>query len=58
MLSTLSTKVLDAMNRTGAVIYMRDINNNQFPLHSVSWVEPNLQMALQYKLYLLYKAKI
>ena len=26
-------------------IYMRD-NNNRLPLHSVSWVEPNLQMAL------------
>ena len=22
---------------------MKDINNNQLPLHSVSWVEPNLQ---------------
>ena len=28
--------------------YMRDINNNQLLLlHSVSWVELNLQMALQ-----------
>ena len=50
MLSTLSSKVLDAMN--GAVIYMRDINNNQLSLHSVSWVEPNLPMALRYSIYL------
>ena len=32
--------------------YMRDISNNQLPLHSVSWVEPNLQMALLYNIYL------
>ena len=50
MLSTLSGKVLDAMN--GAVIYIMDINNNQMTLHSVSWVQPNLQMALQYNIYL------
>ena len=30
---------------------MRDINNNQLPLHSVSLVEPNLQMALRYNIY-------
>ena len=36
MLSTLSSKVLDAMS--GAVIYihMRDIKNNKLPLRSVS----------------------
>ena len=50
MLSTLLSKVFDAMNR--AVIYMRDINNNQLPLCSVLWVEPNLQMALCYSIYL------
>ena len=33
-------------------IYLRDINNNQLPLHSVSWAEPNLQMALRYNIYL------
>ena len=31
---------------------MRDINNSQLPLHNVSWVEPNLQLALQYNNYL------
>ena len=31
---------------------MRDINSNKLPLHSVSWVEPNLQMALRYNIYL------
>ena len=36
----------------GGVIYVRDINNNQLPLHSVSWVEHNLQMALRYNTYL------
>ena len=51
MLSTLSSKVLGAMK--GAIMYMRDINNNQLPLHSVSWVEANLQMALRYNIYLL-----
>ena len=30
-------------------IYIRDINNNQLlPLHSVSWVEPNLKIAVRY----------
>ena len=33
-------------------IYMRDMNNNLLPLHSVSWVEPNLQMPLRYNIYL------
>ena len=31
---------------------MTDINSNQLPLHSVSWIEPNLQMALRYNIYL------
>ena len=31
---------------------MRDLNNNQLPLHSVSWVEPNLQMVPQHNAYL------
>ena len=30
---------------------MRDISNNQLPLHSVSWVEHNLQMAPRYSIY-------
>ena len=32
---------------------MMDINDNQLTLHSVSWVEPNLKMALRYNIYLL-----
>ena len=32
---------------------MRGINNNQLPLHSISCVEPNLQMALQDYLFVL-----
>ena len=31
---------------------MRDINSNQLSLHSVSWIESNLYMALQYNIYL------
>ena len=51
MLWTLSNKVFNAMKR--GIIYMRvDINNNQLPLHIVSWVEPNLQIALRYNVYL------
>ena len=38
MLLTLSSKMLDAVN--GAVIYMRNINNNQLPLHSVYGLNP------------------
>ena len=38
-------------------IYMKDISNNQLPLHSVSWVEINLQMALRYNVYLPLKQK-
>ena len=33
-------------------ICMRDMSNNQLPLRSVSWVEPNLQMVLRYNIYL------
>ena len=29
---------------------MRDINSNQLPLDSVSWVKPNLQMVLPYNI--------
>ena len=31
---------------------MRDINSNQLPLHIVSWIEPNLQMALRDNIYM------
>ena len=47
MLSTLSIKVLDTTAMNG----IRDINNNQLPLHNFSWVEPNLQIALQNNIY-------
>ena len=33
-------------------LHMRDINNNQLLLHSVTWFEPNLQMPLRYDIYL------
>ena len=36
---SLNTQVLDAMNEA---LTHGDINNNKSPLHSVSWVQPNL----------------
>ena len=44
-MSTFSSNVLDAMN--GVTIYVRDTNNSQLLVHSFSWVETNLQMALR-----------
>ena len=35
---------------------MSDINN-QLALHSVSWVEPNVQMALRYNICLFFCSK-
>ena len=47
MILALSDKVLDVMNEQLYIyIYMRDINKEKLLLHSDSWVELNLRMAL------------